>query len=334
MISNRSNSRDRRGLSLPQRPAARGGWTRRLAVVAMAASALLIAGCGSGGSSASASASSSGTPSARPFTIGAIPDQDPQKLQRLYGTVADYLSSHLHLTVRYRPVTDYTSAVNLFRSGDLDMVWFGGLTGVQARLQVPGAQAIAQRNIDDKFTSYFIVNSSTGIDPVSGLQGLTKLKGLRFTYGSPSSTSGTLMPEYFLDKAGVHNGDFAGQPGFSGSHDKTLALVQAGSFQAGALNSQVWDTRLKAGTINTSKVHIIFRTPAYHDYHWLIRPHLDQYYGSDFTKRVTSALVGIKASDPSGAEVLKLFAATQFVPTNNGNYKQIEAIGRKLGVIT
>src|SRR4051794_40574611 len=42
------------------------------------------------------------------LTIGAIPDQDPEKLQRLYGTVADYLSSKLGVQVRYRAVTDYT----------------------------------------------------------------------------------------------------------------------------------------------------------------------------------------------------------------------------------
>ena len=77
--------------------------------------------------------------------IGAIPDQNPEKLNRLYGLVADELSQQLGVKVSYVPVTDYAAAVSAFRTGSLDLVWFGGLTGVQASLQKPGAQMLAQR---------------------------------------------------------------------------------------------------------------------------------------------------------------------------------------------
>ena len=51
--------------------------------------------------------------------------------------------------MRYVPVTDYTASVVSFQRGDLQLVFFGGLTGVQARSTVPGAIPIAQRDIDD-----------------------------------------------------------------------------------------------------------------------------------------------------------------------------------------
>src|SRR5687767_13383522 len=92
----------------------------------------------------------------RPLVISAIPDQDPEKLQRLYSTVAEYLSQELGVPVIYKPLTDYTASVTAFKVGDLDLVWYGGLTGVQARLQVEGAEAILQRDIDEKFHSVFI----------------------------------------------------------------------------------------------------------------------------------------------------------------------------------
>ena len=90
--------------------------------------------------------------------IGAIPDQKPEKLNRLYGLVANELSKQLGVDVKYVPVTNYAAAVSAFRTGNLDLVWFGGLTGVQARLQKPGSQVIAQRDIDAKFQSVFIAN--------------------------------------------------------------------------------------------------------------------------------------------------------------------------------
>jgi phosphonate transport system substrate-binding protein len=268
------------------------------------------------------------------LTIGAIPDQDPQKLQRLHGSVAARLSTLLGVPVAYRPVTDYTAAVSLFRTGDLQLVWFGGLTGTQARLQTPGAQPIAQRDIDGQFHSLFIANRSAGLKPFASEAGLTALKGTRFTYGSQSSTSGYLMPAYYLSRAGVDpQQGFAGQPGLSGSHDKTIDLVTSGSFQAGAVNEQVWKTRLAAGTVDTAKVQVLFRTPPYHDYHWLLSPTAVEHFGADFPDRVRTAFTGLDASTPEDAQLLDLFGAKRFVPTEAANYAQVEQIGRQLGLV-
>ena len=193
--------------------------------------------------------------------LGAIPDQDPTKLVTINSAMATYLAARLGVKVEYVPVTDYAAAVNLFRTGDLDLVWFGGLTGTQARLQTPGATILAQRDIDASFHSVFIVNTSVKIPPIDIVTKLSFLKGLRFTYGSNQSTSGFLMPEYFLDQARVNDEkDFDGKVGFSGSHDKTIDLVQAGTFEAGALNEQVWNSRRDKGTVDLTKVQVVFAT--------------------------------------------------------------------------
>ena len=161
----------------------------------------------------------------QPLMAGAIPDRDPEKLQRLYSKLAVYLEQELGVPVEYKPVTDYAAAVTAFKVGDLDLVWFGGLTGVQARLQVPNAEAIAQRDIDEKFTSVFIANGESGIEPLDTIEELKQLEGRTFTFGSESSTSGRLMPQHFLGKAGVSLSDFQGEVGFTGSHDGTITLV-------------------------------------------------------------------------------------------------------------
>jgi phosphonate transport system substrate-binding protein len=266
--------------------------------------------------------------------IGAIPDQDPEKLTRLYGLVADYLGKDLGVKVEYVPVTDYASAVSLFRAGDLDLVWFGGLTGVQATLQTPGAVVLAQRDIDADFHSVFIANADAGIAPVTDVAGLKAFAGKRFTFGSESSTSGRLMPEYFLDQAGVAPTNFDGEAGFSGSHDKTIDLVAAGTYQAGALNEQVWRKRIKAGTVDITKVIEVFVSPGYHDYHWIMNPEVPKRLGAEIGTKITAALTGLKIDVPDNAAILDLFGAKAFIPASAGDYGQIEEIGRKLGLIT
>ena len=262
-----------------------------------------------------------------PLRIGAIPDQDPEVLQRLYGAVADAVSAALDVEVEYTPVTDYAAAVSLFRTGDLDLVWFGGLTGVQARLQTPGAEPVAQRDIDRAFTSVFVVNTGTGLVPSDDLAALAPL---RFTYGSETSTSGRLMPAWFLREAGVDPQGFPGGPGFSGSHDATLALVASGSYQAGVLNSQVWRSRSEAGAVDPAVV-LYTETPPYADYHWLLGPQAAERTGvPDLRDRLRDFFTGLPADSP----VLELFEAGAFVPARASDHDRIEQIGRDLGLVS
>jgi len=288
--------------------------------------ATLAAGCAGQGAGAPRSEE-------RTLTIGAIPDQDPQELQRLYSVVADRLGRDLGVRVRYRPVTDYTAAVTAFRVGDLDLVWFGGLTGVQARRQVAGARPLAQRDIDTRFRSVFIASRGSGIAPFEGISGLGGLRGRRFTFGSQTSTSGRLMPQFFLARAGVAPDDFRGAPGFSGAHDRTIELVEAGTYDAGALNEQVWRDRLEDGSVDRDRVQEIWRSPTYNDYQWVARPDLDERLGAGFTDRARKALLDLDGSDEQERRILDLFGAGGFVAVGADDHAEIVEAGRTTGLL-
>ena len=165
------------------------------------------------------------------FYVAGIPDQNVGELTRQYDRFTEKLGEELGVTVKYVPTIDYAATVLAFARGDVHLAWFGGLTGVQARILVPGSIAIAQRARDAEFHSVFIHNTSVEVKNLSDLQ------GLRFSFGDENSTSGHLMPRHFLLEAGI-NADvyFDGAPMYSGSHDKTWLLVQGGGAQAGALS--------------------------------------------------------------------------------------------------
>ena len=301
---------------------------RRL-VTGLAAVVLCLVGAACGGSSDEGGAA--------PATLrtSAIPDRDPAELATRENALAAYLSTALGLRAEYVPVTDYAASVSLFRTGDLDLVFYGGLTGVQTRQQVPDAVLLAQRDIDARFKSVFIANKAAGVGEVGDVAGLTALRGKRFTFGSESSTSGRLMPEYFLAQAGVTSAtDFAGPPGFSGSHDKTVDLVESGSYEAGVLNVQVWQDRLDAGTVDLDKVEVVLTTPTYHDYQWVAGPDVDDRLGDGSTDRLRDALLALDVSDEGEQKVLDLYGAAAVIPTAPHDYAEIEEIARQLGLLT
>jgi phosphonate transport system substrate-binding protein len=298
-------------------------------VAGLASVVLCLVGAACGGSSGE------GGDAPATLRISAIPDRDPAELATRENALAAYLSTALGVRAEYVPVTDYAASVSLFRTGDLDLVFYGGLTGVQTRQQVPDAVLLAQRDIDASFKSVFIANKAAGVGKVSDVAGLTALRGKRFTFGSESSTSGRLMPEYFLEQAGVTSAtDFAGPPGFSGSHDKTIDLVESGSYEAGVLNVQVWQDRLDAGTVDLDKVEVVLTTPTYHDYQWVAGPDVDDRLGDGSTDRLRDALLALDGSDDGEKKVLDLYGAAAVIPTAPQDYAQIEEIARQLGLLT
>lgn len=298
---------------------------KKLLIVLLSAVMLVsLTACGSQKGNATAD----GSKKQPVFTIGAIPDQNVSDLERRFGDMAKYISDNTGLKVKYVPSQNYAALVAAFKRGDVQLAWFGGLTGVQARSGVPGSEAIAMRPTDSSFHSVFIVHSGLNVKK------LQDLKGLTFTFGSESSTSGHLMPRYYLMQAGINpDKDFNGKPNYSGTHDKTLKLVESGAYQAGALNQVVWKERVKEGKVDQNKVHAFYTTPAFFDYNWSINGDVDQVFGQGTKDKVKKALLSMSSDNKNISNILKYFSTDKFVPTQNSNYTAIEKVAKQLGII-
>ena len=259
--------------------------------------------------------------------FSAIPDEDETRLTERFSAVADYLSEQLDIPVEFVPVKSYPAAVTAFRNNQVQLAWFGGLSGVQARLLVPGASAIAQGQEDTGFVTYFIANAATGLAESETFP--EAAKGMTFTFGAKTSTSGRLMPEYHIrEKTGQAPEDFFGRVGFSGDHSQTLRLVASGAWQIGALNFAVYDQAVADGAPEVETAKVIWKTPPYPDYNWTIRGDVDERWGEGFADKVQAALIGM--NDP---DLLAAFPRKAFIPASNDDYTPIENIARQLDLL-
>ncbi|GEP04916.1 putative selenate ABC transporter substrate-binding protein [Methylobacterium oxalidis] len=263
-----------------------------------------------------------------PFVFTGIPDQDESRLVERFGKVATYLESKLGVPVRYIPVKNYPAAVTAFTNGQVQLAWFGGFTGVQARKAVPGSQAIAQGAEDAAFKTYLIANAGSGL--TRGADFPNAIEGRSFTFGSRASTSGRLMPEYFIRQAfpGRTPEQIFSRVGFSGDHSRTIQLVQSGAFEVGAVDYSVWDLDTKAGKVDPKAVAVIWESPTYPDYQWTVRGDVDATYGAGFTETLKAALIGI--ADPA---ILEPFGRSKFIPVTNAAYDPLIAVGKSTGLL-
>jgi len=256
--------------------------------------------------------------------IGGIPDQNTSTLTERFDELAKYIETETGIQTEYVPSTDYAALVTGFSREEVHLGWFGGLTGVQARSQVEGSEAIAHRPRDAEFESVFIYNTANTIE------NLEDLKDKSFTFGSESSTSGHLMPRFFLMEAGLTPEEtFSDVPNYSGSHDKTWKLVESGTFDAGALNIAVWESAVDEGKVDTDKVKVFYKTPHYFDYNWSITD-VDKSFGEGSKEKIKAALLSFGEDNP---EIMELFQDTSFVETNNENYQAILDVAKSLNII-
>ena len=261
------------------------------------------------------------------FRFTAIPDENTERLQKRFNKVAKYLSEQLNVNVKYIPVKSYSASVAAFKNDQVQLAWFGGLSGVLARRAVRGSVAIAQGEEDLLFVTYFIAHASTGLKLSKEFP--AEIKGHTFTFGSKGSTSGRLMPEFFIRQHFKKEpSEISKRVGFSGDHSKTIALVQSGSYEIGALNFKVWENELKAGNIDTNKVRVIWKTPTYPDYNWTIRGDVGRKFGEDFIQKVKDALINL-----SDREVLDSFPRKRFIEADNSTYRAILETAIIIGII-
>ena len=256
--------------------------------------------------------------------VSAIPDEAPTELQRKFAPLGKYLEANIGMPVEFIPVTDYAATVEGLAAKKLDMVWYGGFTFVQARIRTNGtAIPLVQRVEDEKFQSVFITQ------PNSGINSLADLKGKTFTFGSPSSTSGHLMPRWFLLQQGLEPDKDFKRVAFSGAHDATALQVAGGKVDAGAMNISVWNKMLEEKKLDPSQIKVFYTTPPYYDYNWTVRGDLDPV----LVQKLQDAFLGLDPTQPAHKEILDLQRASKFIPTTPENYKSIEQAARSAGLL-
>jgi phosphonate transport system substrate-binding protein len=256
--------------------------------------------------------------------VTTIPEEAATEQIRKFGPLTKYLERTVGMKVDFVPVNDYPAAVEALVNKQVDLVWFGGFTHVQAQIRSGGKIVpIAQREEDTKFRSVFITQKD------SGIKQLTDLKGKQVSFGSQSSTSGHLMPRSFLLDAGIDPDKDFKRVAYSGAHDATIASVVSGRVDAAALDITVWRKFVDEKKVDTSKVDVFFTTAPYFNYNWSV--HADMPVA--LREKITKALLALSMDNPEGKEILTLNRATKYIPTKPENYKGLENAGRSAGLI-
>jgi len=250
-----------------------------------------------------------------------IPSTDPGKIVRDSQPLVKYLEKETGSRIELVVPTNYAAVVEAVANDQVDIVYLGGFTFVQASRRA-GVVPLVQRERDQNFHSVFITQ------PKSGINTLADLKGHSFAFGDVNSTSGHLMPAYYMRAANVDQGLIA-KALYTGGHDATALAVANGKVDAGAMDELVYGNMMKSGKITPEQVRIFYTTPAFFDYVWAARKGLDPKLSGSFG----DALLKLDASNPEQKVLLDLLNATKYLRADDSSYDKLRQAARDEGFL-
>src|SRR5262245_8367853 len=272
---------------------------------------LLAMGCKGGGTNASQPV----------LRLAMIPSTDPGKIVRESQPLVNYLEKETGSRVELVVPTNYAAVVEAIANDQVDIAYLGGFTFVQASKRA-GVMPLVQRERDQNFHSVFITQ------PGSGINSLADLKGHSFAFGDVNSTSGHLMPAYYVRAAGIDpNG--LGKTLYAGGHDTTALAVANGKVHAGAMDELVLQNMLKSGKVAANQIKVFYTTPAFFDYVWAARKGLDQKLHDGFA----AAFLKLDASNAENKALLDLLNATKYVRAEDASYDKLRQAARTEGLL-
>lgn len=253
--------------------------------------------------------------------VSMIPTTDPGSLLRQSQPLIDYLQKETGATIELTVPTNYAAVVQAITSDQVDLAYLGGFTYVQAAKRA-GVKPLVQRERDQLFHSFFITQ------PGSGISSLADLKGRTFAFGDVNSTSGHLMPEYFMREANVDS-DVMARAIYTGGHDATALAVANGKVDAGALDESVYERMTKDNKLDPQQVKIFYKTPPFFDYVWAARKDLDPVLINKFI----NAFLKLNSNDAEQKKVLELLSATKYVRANDADYDKLRQAATVAGLL-
>jgi len=201
---------------------------------------MIFAACG-GGAGAPAPAAKTADPGPRlgsidrPIVMAFVPSQDTARVTSSGKAIAASLEKATGDKWDVKVPTSYAATIEGMCAGQIDVAWLAPLSFVLAADRNCAEVLLGTLRKDDTgklsttFQSQILVRADSGITDIKGL------KGKKFAFSDPLSTSGRLFPTIAVKQAsGEDPNTFFSQTIFAGGHDKAVLALYQGTVDGAA----------------------------------------------------------------------------------------------------
>jgi phosphonate transport system substrate-binding protein len=187
------------------------------------------------------------------FRIGILGGENAQDRLNSNECLRKYTEELLGVPTKLFTPADYDGVIQGLLGGTIDMAWLGASAYAKAYLTDPEAVEpyLVKTNLDGSFTYHSIGFARKD----SGITSLEGVKGKKFGFGDPNSTSGYLIPSIEIPEitgAPMESGAYFGEVVFTGGHEQTIVAVVKKDVDAGvtwADGQGAWEDGYNSGAL-------------------------------------------------------------------------------------
>ncbi|AGF78088.1 phosphonate ABC transporter, periplasmic phosphonate binding protein [Desulfocapsa sulfexigens DSM 10523] len=174
------------------------------------------------------------------LTYGVIPVASSRNMSDSFGGLVQHLEKELGIKVKLQVAGDYAGVITGMQHGHIDLAYLGPKSYCEAAIRA-GAEALVVEVGQSGVAGYhgYIITKAG-----SGLNSLDDLKGKKWAFTDPHSTSGTLVPTVYFNNINISPEKYFGKVIYSGSHEASILSVKAGKVDGASTNDLDFDRGL------------------------------------------------------------------------------------------
>lgn len=269
------------------------------------------------------------------FRIGVLGGENAQDRLASNECLRAYVQDLFGVETKIFTPADYDGVIQGLLGGSIDMAWLGASAYAKTYLTNPEAVdvVLVKTNLDGSFSYHSIGFARKD----SGIASLEDMKGKKFGFGDPNSTSGYLIPSIEIPQitgASMDNGAYFGEVVFTGGHEQTIVAVKNGDVDGGVTwadgqgewedgyNSGALRKAVDAGLVDMNDLVEIWRSKPIPEGPIVLRRALP----ADVKEKVTQLLKDLHGKDAQCAYNVAAGETAGFEPIAHEAYESIIAV--------
>ncbi|MEE3509025.1 phosphonate ABC transporter substrate-binding protein [Pseudomonas sp. 10C3] len=195
------------------------------------------------------------------INFGLMSTESSTNLRSVWQPFLDDMSKKTGLKVNATFASDYAGLIQGMRFNKVDIAWLGNKGAMEAVDRSSGeifAQTAAANGAAG-YWSLLIVRKDSPINSVEDM--LKNAKDLTFGNGDPNSTSGYLVPGYYVFAKNNVNAATAFKRTLNSSHEVNALSVAKGQLDVATFNTESWDRLVVTQPDQAAMLKVIWKSP-------------------------------------------------------------------------
>jgi phosphonate transport system substrate-binding protein len=259
---------------------------------------------------------------AQDINLGIISTESTTNLKADWQPLIDDMSTKTGYNIKAFFASDYAGVIEAMRFNKVQVAWFGNKSAMEAVDRAKGEIFAQMVNADgtEGYYSHMIVHKDS---PVNNLDDLLKMsKNLTFSNGDPNSTSGFLVPSYYVFSKNKVDPKTMFKAVRGANHEANALAVANKQIDVATNNSETLGRIKDRMPEKASNIKVIWTSPLIPSDPMVIRSDLDPAVKA----KIKDFFYSYGSNDTEKATLMQLQKITGFKVSSNDQLKPIRQL--------